>query len=216
MVVASQCNELIAQETDTIYAVQVGTMDYRHENSIQAYQNSENWTLWSFPMRNMLDTTAEQQMETMNYSYQNLNDQNLTTAWKTDTTGGDSLQRIEFEFHYGEYEKYGSAYQFFGQVNLFNGWCESEDSWENNARVKTIRVSYNDTAVCVVKLLDTWHFQYFNLDAFFKNRYSGKHLEASWEIKEGDRLTFDILELYPGKKYKSAALSEFMIEGAKN
>lgn len=209
-------SQLKAQDFDTIYAVQIDPTDYRYEKTIEAYQTSENWTLWSFPMRNYRDSLKQHEQTSANYSYQNINDQNLSTAWVTDTTSENSPHKIEFEFHYMDYETYGSAYQFYGQINLFNGMCESLHTWETNSRVKTIHVRYNDSAICVVQLLDVWHFQYFNLDKFFKNRYLKKHLNAPFEIKEGDRLTFEIVELYPGNQYAKGALSEFMIQGAGN
>ncbi|MDX2360827.1 MAG: hypothetical protein QNK23_08480 [Crocinitomicaceae bacterium] len=209
-------SQLKAQDLDTIYAVQIDSSDYRFEKNIEDYQTSENWTIWSFPMRNRLDTMKQQEQITANYSYQNINDQNLSTAWVTDVKSKDSTQRIEFEFHYSEHETYGSAYQFYGQVNLFNGLCESLVKWKNSSRLKTIQVLYNDSVICVVQLLDVWHFQYFNLDKYFKNKYLKKHLNAPFEMKEGDRLAFEIIELYPGTKYANGALSEFMIQGAAN
>ncbi|MFT6442662.1 MAG: hypothetical protein ACJASQ_000442 [Crocinitomicaceae bacterium] len=216
LIILSAISQLKAQELNTIYAVQIDSADYRFEASIEDYQTSENWTLWSFPMRNYLDTMKQQEQITANYSYQNINDQNLLTAWVTDTISKGAKQKIDFEFHYLEYETYGSAYQFYGQVNLFNGMCESLVTWKNNSRIKTIHVLYNDSIICVVQLLDVWHFQYFNLDKFFKNKYLQKHLSAPFEIKEGDRLTFEIIELYPGIKSANGALSEFMIQGATN
>ena len=111
--------QLIAQDLDTVYAVQIESSDYRFETSIEDYHTSENWTIWSMPMRNYLDTMKHQEDLTANYSYQNINDQNLSTAWITDTSDTTSLRKIEFEFHYLKYETYGSAYQFFGQINFF-------------------------------------------------------------------------------------------------
>ena len=41
-------------------------------------------------------------------------------------------------------------------------------------------------------------------------------MNAPFVIKEGDRLTFEVIDFYSGTNGSKGALSEFMIEGAKN
>jgi hypothetical protein len=41
-------------------------------------------------------------------------------------------------------------------------------------------------------------------------------MQAPHEIKQGDSLKFEIVEVYAGSKYKDTAISAFFAEGAKN
>ena len=74
-------------------------------------------------------------------------------------------------------------------------------------------VYLNNNKICSVSLLDTWKFQMFDLSQFFKNRRDSKNLDAPYEIKNGDKLSFHIIELYNSNKYDEFAISEFLCKG---
>ncbi|MBK7127835.1 MAG: hypothetical protein IPM74_14640 [Crocinitomicaceae bacterium] len=199
---------------DTIFAEQISSKDERYENSIELYKKSETWRIWTFPMENKYDSVITTIKE-WPYKIQNINDFDLNTSWTKLQT--DSIKKIQFEFKFDSGKRfYSSAYQFFGQINLFNGNLQSITEWEKHGRIKTLRIIYNEIIICYVILIDTWQFQFFSIEKYFKNRYLGKYLTAEYEIKTGDKITFEVVDYYPGTVFKDISISEFQIEGAKN
>lgn len=149
--------------------------------------------------------------EKNSYGPWNVEDYDLSTAWVPDSRNGGIGEYIEYEFHFPDYAPtYGGVYQFDGQCIIANGYCKSPKVWEENSRVKKIKVYYNDKAICYVVLQDNWYIQYFDLRKFFINRSRDLYLDAPYELLNGDRLRFEIVEVYPGSKYKDVAISEFL------
>ena len=68
--------------------------------------------------------------------------------------------------------------------------------------------------VCLIELVDTWQYQRLDLRKFFKepNFYPNGEIEA----KDGDKLKFEIIDVYKGTKYKDTGLSEFVFESPGN
>lgn len=207
-------NGLLFSQEDTlvVHAVQVQNTNKhdRFEETIEKYQAAENWRLWSFPFDSLSSSVNAQDL-------QNLSDEDLTTAWLIDLDSLDSVPaKIQVEMVFPEAYFYAAAYQFCGEVNVFNGVCSSHDTWEQFARIKTMSVSYNGQFLCVIELLDTWHLQSFDISRFFKNDYLGKNLEKGIAVHQGDLLEFEIIDFYYGHGEIKAAISEFLMEGAKN
>lgn len=186
-----------------------------YETSIAGYKTNEFWGIWSLPISDICTVSSTKKPEDNNfYSIKNIQDQNLNTAWIP--ANNDKSNRQYFEFTFPKDYQYASAYQFQGICDLFNGYCKSLKIWRENSRVKKLLVYYNGIPLCYVKLLDTWHFQYFDISRFFINRPRGTHLYAKIEIKEGDKLRFEIVDTYQGTKYNDVAISEFLCDGATN
>lgn len=209
--------QFFAQNLAVIKAKKIDSTDYRFEASIEKYKTSENWTIWSMPFDSV---TASSELATIgknNYYVDQLGDLNLETAWIEGIEGNGTGEKITVTFVFPEdHTKYSTAYQFFGQINIFNGYCKSLKHWQENGRIKTLKVFYNTTEICLIELVDTWHLQEVSIASYFKNNYFQQYLRASHEIVKGDQLTFEIMDVYPGTKYDHIALSEFLIEGAKN
>jgi hypothetical protein len=216
LILTLQGPRIFSQDLQVIRAIQIDSTDYRFEQTIEKYKTSENWTIWSIPMRKCSVSSSLKPIGKNSYGASNLSDLNLETAWVEGVPGYGIGEKIIYTIHYNKYQEYGSAYQFFGQLNIFNGYCKSLTHWTENSRIKTLRVYYNSTPVCLIELIDTWQFQTVSIEQFFQNRYSKKHLNAPYRIIEGTTLSFEILEAYPGTKYDDVSVSEFLIEGAKN
>ena len=194
----------------------VKSSDY-YETSINAYKKNEFWGIWSMPIsENCVASSTKNPDHDIQYAVNNIQDYNLDTAWIPMGKSKSNHPYFEYLFKFPENNSYASAYQFQGFCKLFNGYCKSFKIWNENSRVKRILVYYNDIPLCYVNILDTWHFQSFDISGFFKNRRFKKNLNAAFEIKNGDKLKFEIVDTYKGKKYNDVAISEFLCEGAGN
>lgn len=187
-----------------------------YETSIDGYKKNEYWGNWAMPLSDRINSSSQKKStKSISYNAKNLQDYNLNTAC---VFNNDSVSNryFEFKFEFLQNTSYAGAYQFHGICNVFNGYCKSLKTWTENARVKTLLVYYNDKPICYVTLKDTWHFQDFDISKFFKNKRDKKYLAARYEIKNGDRLRFKIIDVYKGTKYTDVAISEFLCEGGTN
>lgn len=208
--------KLLPQTLDTINAEKVDSSSDAYSISIDAYKSNEFWRIWTYPIGDAFVTSELKPQSEINYSIKNISDYDLNTAWIEGKTDYGIGEQFGFIFNFPDNTEYGGAYQFYGIINLFNGYCKSLETWQENSRVKKLKVYYNNSPVCIIKLIDTWHFQYFDISKFFKYKRDKKYMNAPFEIKQGDKLVFEILEIYPGSKFKDTAISEFMAEGAGN
>lgn len=119
------------------------------------------------------------------YSPENVCDLQLNTAWvegKNDYGIGES---IEFE-----------AVQYpFHTIEIYNGYSKSLKNWNENSRVKTIKLYVNNHPQYILELKDTYQLQSFRVDTLNSN-------------KETVSLKFEIIDIYPGEKYKDTAITD--------
>jgi hypothetical protein len=209
-------NQAFSQDLETIKSILINRESDIYESNIESYKKSEFWGIWTMPIGIPFSTSELKQQGQINYSINNLNDYDLNTAWAPDKQNNGIGEKFGFTFKFPENTEYGGAYQFFGKINLFNGYCKSLNTWSRNSRIKRLKAYYNDKPFCIIELIDSWHFQYFDIGKFFRYKRENQHMNALYEIKEGDRLTFEILDVYPGTKFHDVAISEFMAEGASN
>ena len=207
---------VFSQGLEIIRAKQIEQGSDIYEPNIEKYKSNECWGIWTMPIGDSFASSELKQQAQTNYSVKNLSDYDLNTAWVGGKSDYGIGEQFGFTFNFPENTEYGGAYQFYGKVNLFNGYCKSLESWRQNSRVKRLKVYYNNKPICIVQLVDTWHFQFFDIAKFFKYKRDKKFMNAPYEIKQGDKLTFEIIDVYKGVKYKDVAISEFMAEGAGN
>jgi hypothetical protein len=115
------------------------------------------------------------------YGSKNLYDWNPRTAW----VEGDA------EYGIGEYFEVNLPYGGTG-VAIFNGYQKNYEAWFNNSRVKKFKVYGDGKPICFLELRDLMGYQTFDL--------------TGDEIFEMYR--FEIVEVYPGAKWKDVAISE--------
>lgn len=129
------------------------------------------------------------------YEAAHLVDGKLKSAW---SEGAEDVGvGTTFAFKVGPPDT--SRASFEGGFHVFNGYGASAAVWKKNARVKKLKVSLNGKEVATVELEDTMALQTVLLtDAFPR------------QLKEGDVLQFELVEVYPGSKYKDTVLSEFV------
>jgi hypothetical protein len=83
--------------------------------------------------------------------------------------------------------------------DLVNGFWKSEELWEAHARVKRARLYYNDKPLHDLTYADTRRWQRVELPDIM--------------VRDGDSMTFEILEVYPGKS-AGLAITEIVLQGA--
>jgi hypothetical protein len=77
-------------------------------------------------------------------------------------------------------------------IGIFNGYQKNQEAWKNNSRVKKLKVKGDGKPLCFVNLRDLMGCQTFDLPS-----------EELFSVYR-----FEIVEVYPGLKWKDTAISE--------
>lgn len=122
------------------------------------------------------------------YRASNIIDCNHETAWVEGVSGYGVGQWIEFR----DISPDGDI----TAIHILNGYVKSDRAWSENARVKRLKVYYNDRPICILELQDSRSMQVFPVQDFL----GGKHYI--------NKLRFEIMEVYSGTKYQDTVISE--------
>ena len=198
---------------DTIYSKVINEKDERYETSIYRYKKSDTWKIWSVSIGSINYSKSFNFFKDSSNTLKNMEDLNLNTVWVIKNPIG---QKFSFSLNINKASCFGCPYTFYGVINMFNGYCKTETIWGNYSRVKTLKVYFNDKPVCILELSDTWQFQTIDISKYFINTYLGKNNKDAINVINGDKLTFQIVDIYKGNKFLSVAISEFMGQGASN
>lgn len=129
------------------------------------------------------------------YEAEHLMDGKLKTAWSEGSEDVGVGTTITFKVGPPD----TSRASFEGGFQVFNGYGASAAVWKKNARVKKLKVSLNGKAFATVDLEDSLALQ---------TVLQSESLPRP--LKEGDALQFELVEVYPGTKYKDTVLSELV------
>ena len=128
------------------------------------------------------------------YVADNIHDFNLFTAWVPDNSMSAIGESINFYFD-----------PFAPRVNeiiIYNGYIKNEELWKQNSRVSKLKFSVNNKPVAVFKLEDVSSTQTFEINPI-------QSVDSTKDLI----ITLEILEVYPGTKYKDVAISEINFNG---
>jgi hypothetical protein len=89
--------------------------------------------------------------------------------------------------------------------NILNGYQKNPTTWEDNSRIKKLKVLVNGQPVCTIELLDIMGAQSF--------RFSPVVNVERYDRPGGCVVTLVIEEVYSGRKYKDTALSAIYFSG---
>ena len=131
----------------------------------------------------------------LDYKASNAADFNHMTAWVEGAEGTGKGEFIEYTFT-------GSSPRIT-TVKILNGYCKNQQTWEQNGRVKSLKMYNNDIPVLTLELEDSRTLQCFNIGTF------GEHNPNAPDWK----LRFEILDVYPGSKFEDTAISELYFDG---
>lgn len=127
------------------------------------------------------------------YKAENLTDDDPTTAWvegKADYGIGEFVEFMAFPY---------------ASWCVVNGYQKDKITWENNSRVRKLRIFIEGKPACEVMLEDKMGIQTFQLPENVKI--------APEKISTGTKIKMVILEVYEGKKFKDTAISEIFFQG---
>lgn len=136
------------------------------------------------------------------YAPENAHDLNYETAWVPETAGDGVGEYLEYYF--------APESPRITQIIVVNGYVKSKAAWENNARVKKLKLYINDKPYAILNLKDVYAEQRFDVEPIGNsNRDDYDLLRASpqWSLK------FEIMEVYKGKKYDDVAITEIYFDG---
>ncbi len=86
-------------------------------------------------------------------------------------------------------------------IVLANGYKKSRKAWEDNARVKKMKVYVDNRPYAILDLLDSYEVQTIEI---------GKIMLPQRKVM---KMRFEILEVYPGARFTDTAISELLFEG---
>ncbi len=136
-----------------------------------------------------------------NYEPKNAHDLSYKTAWVEGVDG----------YGIGEYLLYtfDGASPRINEIIVVNGYVKSKTVWENNSRVKKLKLYIDDKPYAILNLQDIRGSQSFKIEPIGNDRDEKGRIitELDWTLK------FEILEVYQGLKYDDVVISEIYFDG---
>jgi hypothetical protein len=138
----------------------------------------------------------------INYEPKNAHDLNYKNVWVEGVDG----------YGIGEYLLYtfeGTSPRI-NEIIIVNGYVKSKTAWENNSRVKKLKVYIDNKPYAILNLLDIRGSQSFKVEPI------GNNDRNDWDVlktKPDWTLKFEILDVYKGLKYDDVVISEIYFDG---
>jgi len=136
------------------------------------------------------------------YAASNLNDLNYKTAWIEGVPGYGIGQTIVYTFP--------PENPRINKIIIINGYIKSKTAWEENSRVKRLKMYIDDKPYAILNLADSRQEQIFSVKLIGnsdRKDYEKLKLKPKWRMK------FEILEVYKGTKFDDTAISEIYFDG---
>lgn len=87
------------------------------------------------------------------------------------------------------------------KIILANCYKKTKKTWEENSRVRKMKMYVDNKPFGQLELLDSFEFQTIDI---------GKIMLPTQKVI---KLKFEIVEVYPGTKYEDTAISELLFDG---
>lgn len=136
----------------------------------------------------------------INYAPANAHDFNKNTAWIEGSPGDGIGEYIEYTFYFSDKEGYNGALGI-NKLLIANGYKKSVEAWQNNSRIKQLKMFLNGQLYAIVNLLDSFEIQEVEIG------------DIKFPLNKETKLTFEITQVYKGNKYNDTAVSLFMFDG---
>ncbi len=199
---------LSSQELKTIQAVQEKDSDFFEYEQYDENQKPIG-DLFFLPgcswycggsVKSIIASSELKESNGIKYSPKNAHDFNKNTAWIEGESDYGIGEFIEYSFNFDEMEEYNSELGI-NRILLANGYKKNRQTWENNSRIKQLKVYLNDKPFAILNLLDSFEIQTIEIG------------EIKFPAKETTKIRFEITQVYKGKKYKDTAISLLMFDG---
>jgi hypothetical protein len=126
------------------------------------------------------------------YKANNAHDFSLRTAWIEGHSGYGVGESLTYRF-----AKHSPPVT---TIEIYNGYMKSEKTWQNNSRVKRLKLHVDGKPYAFLELKDIKSKQIFEI---------GLHQGQKTELY----LKFEIVDVYKGDKYDDVAISEIEFDG---
>lgn len=157
--------------------------------------------------------------KSINYKGENLCDNSFKTAWVEGREGYGLEEYIEYYINnaklFNEWnKKEGNNEPYYDEANvdnilevqIFNGYVKSEKAWRENSRVKKFKMYIAGKPYAILELKDTSSEQRFDIPNIEYLKVMNRK-----DYKEDMVIRFEIMEVYPGEKYKDTAITEISL-----
>lgn len=138
------------------------------------------------------------------YEPENAHDLDYGTAWVEGAAGNGVGEYLVYHFD--------AHSPRITNIYVVNGYVKTQAAWENNGRVKKLKMYLNDKPYAILCLEDSRSEQAFEFPPIGNNRNDNGSIIDEDNAKEWT-LKFEILETYKGKKYSDVAISEIYFDG---
>ena len=138
----------------------------------------------------------------INYIAGNAHDLNYKTAWIEGVKGYGIGETLSYNF--------APENPRITKVIVVNGYVKSLKAWQENSRVKKLKMYLNDKPFAILNLEDSRQEQSFTFEPIgMSERENMEELKTKpwWTLK------FEILEVYKGTKYDDTAITEIYFDG---
>lgn len=178
---------------DALSDVEFALLCFVEENPVLSHFYSGNC---SWYCGGQIDSVTASSVLADRYAAEKAHDFSIVTAWVEGVEGNGEGEYLRYSFP-------GTCPRIT-TVLIHNGYVKNWDVWRDNARVKRLLMYYNDEPYAILNLQDTMGLQSFDVGVL---GYEDKDSAPAWSIK------FEILEVYPGKKYEDTAITEIYFDG---
>ena len=192
-----QVCDRVAMKASTDYEalsdVEFALLCFVEENPVLSHFYSGNC---SWYCGGQIDSVTASSALADSYAAEKAHDFSIVTAWVEGVEGNGEGEYLRYSFP-------GTCPRIT-TVLIHNGYVKNWEVWRDNARVKRLLMYYNDEPYAILNLQDTMGLQSFDVGVL---GYEDKDSAPAWSIK------FEILEVYPGKKYEDTAITEIYFDG---
>lgn len=178
---------------DALSDVEFALLCFVEENPVLSHFYSANC---SWYCGGQIDSVTASSALADRYAAEKAHDFSIVTAWVEGVEGNGEGEYLRYSFP-------GTCPRIT-TVLIHNGYVKNWEVWRDNARVKRLLMYYNDESYAILNLQDTMGLQSFDVGVL---GYEDKDSAPAWSIK------FEILEVYPGKKYEDTAITEIYFDG---
>jgi len=133
----------------------------------------------------------------LRYGAGQAHDFNLNTAWVEGVEGDGIGEFLEYSIDASEA---GKDLTLTG-LTIFNGYRKSKELWQDNSRVKQLKMYVDTKPYGVINLKDAFNYQTVEIG------------ETPLKMNKKTIVRFEITEVYKGRKYSDTAITEIELEG---
>ena len=136
------------------------------------------------------------------YDASNAHDLSYKTAWVEGAPGNGVGEYLVYRFN--------PTAPRITTIKIVNGYVKSEKAWQDNARVKKLKMYINNKPFAILNLQDVRNEQIFTFSPI------GNANREDWELlatKPAWTMKFEIMEVYKGARFEDCAISEIYFDG---